>query len=106
MPSTADQKGFIGGLFDFSFENLIATRVIKVLYGVVLVLLALWALIGLGISFLGLIKGQILAFLVALIVVPIGLVVGVIMMRLYFEMIILYFRTFEVLQQIRDNTSK
>src|ERR1700676_1575508 len=40
----ADSKGFFGALFDFSFTSFVTTRIIKVLYALILVLAVLTAL--------------------------------------------------------------
>jgi Domain of unknown function (DUF4282) len=44
-PQTADARGFLSALFDFSFTSFVTTRIIKVLYVLILILVLLSALI-------------------------------------------------------------
>jgi hypothetical protein len=106
MPSVEESKGFFAGLFDFSFKNLVAPRVIKVLYIIFLIALALGTLGGLGAVVLSLIGGEILAALFTLIMLPFAIVLYLILGRVYFELIILAFRMLETLETIAKNTSK
>ena len=43
--TTLRTRGFLGSLFDFSFKNLIASKVIRVLYVLWMALLALGAVV-------------------------------------------------------------
>ncbi len=106
MPSADEGKSFFAGLFDFKFENLIAPKVIKVLYGLFLIALALGALAGLGMVLLSLIQGQIIAALGILVVMPFALVIYLILGRMYHELIILAFRMLETMDRIEKNTRK
>jgi hypothetical protein len=99
-------KGFFSGLFDFSFENLIALKVIKVLYGLFLLALALGILGGLGSAIFSIINGQILAGLGMLILEPIGALLYLILGRVYFELIIVAFKIAEDADEIAKNTRK
>ena len=42
---SADARGFLGALFDFSFTSFVTTRIIKVLYVLILIMVLLSALI-------------------------------------------------------------
>jgi hypothetical protein len=102
----ADSKGFFAGLFDFSFENLVALKVIKVLYGIFLLALAGGILVGLGGAVLSIINGQILAGLGTLVVLPIAALLYLILGRVYFELIVLAFKIAEDADEIAKNTRK
>jgi len=102
----ADSKGFFAGLFDFSFENLVALKVIKVLYGIFLLALAGGILLGLGGSVLSIVNGEILAGLGTLIVLPIAALLYLILGRVYFELIVLAFKIAEDADEIAKNTRK
>jgi len=98
-----EQKGFIAGLLDFSFNNLIATRVIKVLYGLFLGAVCLGGLI---IPIAALLSGEILAFMLAIVVAPVAVLFYVILGRMYFEFVVVVFKGVEHLEVIRQNTEK
>lgn len=99
-------KGFFAGLFDFTFENLVALKVIKVLYGLFLLALALGILGGLGTSVISVVNGQVLAGLGMLVLLPIGALLYLILGRVYFELIIVAFKMAEDLDEIAKNTRK
>ena len=94
-------KGFFGGLFDFSFTTFVATRVLKVLYGLVLLLLGLGLLVGLAGAVMALIDEP-LAGIALLFAVPIGAVIYLILIRCVFELYIVIFRIAEMMAEIRD----
>jgi len=104
--AVADSKGFFAGLFDFSFENLIALKVMKVLYGIFLLALALGVLGGLGTSVISVINGQVLAGLGMLVLLPFGAILYLILGRVYFELIVVAFKIAEDLDEIAKNTRK
>lgn len=104
--AVASSKGFFAGLFDFTFENLVALKVIKVLYGLFLLALALGILGGLGTSVISVVNGQVLAGLGMLVLLPIGALLYLILGRVYFELIIVAFKMAEDLDEIAKNTRK
>lgn len=106
MPSAEESKGFFSGLFDLSFKNLVAPKVIKVLYIIYLIFICIGILFGLGTVLMALVSGEIIGALIALVVLPIGVVFGLIMGRIYFELIILSFRILETLDSIDKNTKR
>lgn len=88
-------QGFIQGLLDFSFTTFITQKLIKVIYGLGIALLCLWALILIVGAF-----GQSFTIGVTTAVfAPIGLLVAVIVLRIYLEIAIVLFR-------IADNTTQ
>ena len=110
-PPSANQaanqaKGFLAGLFDFTFETFIALRVIKVLYGFFLLALALGLLGGFGSAVITMIQGNILAGLGILIALPFAAVIYLVMGRVYFELIIVAFKIAEDADEIARNTRK
>ncbi len=106
MPTADESKSFFAGLFDFSFTNLVAPKVIKVLYIIFLVVLALGTLAGLGMAAITLIQGEIIAAIFSVIILPFAVVLYLIFGRIYFELIILAFRMLECLDTIAKNTAK
>lgn len=104
MPTAEESKGFFAGLFDFSFQNLVTPKVIKVVYILALVMLALGVLGGLGMILVLLIQGEILPALAFMIILPIYTFLGLLVMRIYHELIILGFRVLETLEAIKKNT--
>ncbi len=89
------QKGFFGGLFDLSFSEFVTTRVIKVLFVILIILSAIGAL---ALLIGGIAKGGPGAFL-AIIVAPIAFILYVLGARIWLEVIIVLFR-------IAENTTR
>ena len=100
----AGEKGFIGSLFDFSFTSLVTPKIIKVLY----ILLTVWiALIGLSILVIGFRTGGIVGGLFTLIIVePIFVLLTLGVCRVVLEMFMVVFRLYEETKQIRENTDR
>lgn len=97
QPLGGDQvKGFFGSLFDFSFQSFITGRLIRVLYVLALIGLALWTL-GWLVGALASQDGT-LIFL-GLIGAPLAFLFGLIYVRVLLELIIVIFR-------IGDDVSK
>ncbi len=89
-------KGFFGALFDLSFSEFITTKLIKVLYILLLIVLVL-GYVGLVIS--GFSNGAGTGLLMMFIVGPIGVLLYLILIRVYLELIMVIFR-------IEENTRK
>ena len=80
---------FFKALFDFSFNEFVTTKIIKVLYGITLVIAAL---VWLGVLVAMFSSGNgILGVLGGLIIAPIGFVVQVIFTRVGYEILIVVF---------------
>jgi hypothetical protein len=105
-PSAQQAKGFFAGLFDFSFENFVALKVIKVLYGLFLVALVFGVLGGLGSAVMSMLNEQVLAGLGLLVVVPIAALIYLVVGRVYFELIIVAFKIAEDADEIAKNTRR
>jgi hypothetical protein len=84
-----EPKGFIGSLFDPSFDELITPRVIKVLYILFMIAIGLFALLFVISAF-----AQDTAFGVVTLFVlaPLGGLLYLILARVYLELIIVIFR--------------
>jgi hypothetical protein len=110
MPNTgasaAMAKGFFAGLFDFSFETFVALKVIRVLYALFLLVLGLGVLGGFGAAVISIFRGEILAGLGMLIVLPFAAIIYLVMGRVYFELIIVAFKIAEDADEIARNTRK
>ena len=91
--------GFFGALFDMSFSEFITTKLIKVLYVLLLCLIGIGLVVGVlsGLSTMFR-RGGLLAGLVTVIVVPVVALILVIGARMWMETIIVLFR-------IAENTS-
>jgi hypothetical protein len=103
---TAQAKGLFAGLFDFSFETFVALKVIKVLYGLFLVVLVLGILAGLGGAVVAMIQGEFLAGLGMLVLLPIATLIYLVLGRVYFELIIVAFKIAEDADEIARNTRR
>jgi len=80
--SKDDAKGFFGELFDFSFKSWVTLRVAGLLYGIILVIIGIIALVSM-ISLFG--SGDIVTIFLALIGVPIVSLLAILFTRLAFE---------------------
>jgi len=96
---------FFGALFDMSFSEFITTKLVKVLY------ILLLCLIGIGLvvaAFSGLAtmfrRGGFLAGLVMVIAAPVVALVYVIVVRMWMEMTIVLFRIAENTAEIAKNS--
>lgn len=99
--NSTDGKGLLESLFDFSFSSFVTTKIIKIIY-VILIIFAALATIGFIIG--GISKGF-FAAIGALIVSPLFFLLYVIMARIWLEVIIVIFRISEQLSSI-DNSLK
>jgi hypothetical protein len=96
------EKGFIGSLFDFSFDSFVTPKIIKVLY----VLLTLWTLL-LGLFFLiiGFKQGGFWGGIAVLIIVePIFILLTLGVYRVVLEAFMVVFRIYEETKKISAKT--
>ncbi len=105
-PGAAQKQatGFFGSLFDLSFSSFVAPKIIKVLYVLVLILIALGVLAGLGGAVFALIQGEIVQALLTLVVLPFAVIIELILARMWTELIIVSFRIAENVQEINQKT--
>jgi hypothetical protein len=95
----ADAKGFFGALFDFSFTSFVTTRIIKVLYALILVLAVLSALfytvvmfrVSMGLGLATLIIGD-----------PLFIIIVMAFWRLVLEAFVVVFRMAEDVRALRE----
>jgi hypothetical protein len=100
-------KGFFGALFDMSFSEFVTTKLIKLLYIILLLLIAI-ALVVAEIS--GLVTlfrhGGFLQGLLMIVIAPLGALLYVIVARMWMEIVIVLFRiaenTTDLVQQGRS----
>src|SRR5204862_900850 len=71
-PQAADARGFIASLFDFRFTSFVTTKIIKVLYVLITVLVVLTWLGYTALAFRG---GAVAGFLVLLVVGPLSSII-------------------------------
>jgi hypothetical protein len=95
------EKGFLGSLFDFSFNTFVTPKIIKVLY----VLVTIWtALIGLTILIIGFKTGGVAGGLFTLIIIePIFLLLTLGIYRVVLEAFMVVFRIYEETKKIREH---
>ncbi|MCP4872150.1 MAG: DUF4282 domain-containing protein [Proteobacteria bacterium] len=100
------KQGFIGSLFDFSFSNFVTPTLIKIIYGLALLMVGL-AVLGIGITgLLAVFGGEAIGGILMIIIgCPLYLVFGTIGARVYCELLILFFRILETLIDIKANTA-
>ena len=98
-PQLSDTKGFIGSLFDFGFTSFVTTKVVKVLYVLIMVLLSLTTLAFVISAFAA---KPVLGIFVLVIVAPILFFVYLAVWRIFLEILIISFRIAEDLRAIRE----
>jgi len=92
-------KGFFDSLFDFSFSSFIATKMIRILYALLILFSALAALVLIVKGFsMGLWKG-----LASLVISPLLFLLYVILGRIWLEALIVFFRIAEHVAEIKDS---
>jgi hypothetical protein len=95
----ADSKGFFGALFDFSFTSFVTTRIIKVLYALILVLAVLSALVYTVIAFR---VSAVFGFLTLVIGDPLFIIIVMAFWRLVLEAFVVVFRIAEDIRALRE----
>ncbi len=96
------EKGFLGSLFDFSFQSLVTPKIIRILY----ILFTVWtALVALIILVIGFRTGGVAGGLFTLIIVePIYVLLTLGIYRVVLEAFVVLFRIYEETKKIRENT--
>jgi hypothetical protein len=95
----ADAKGFLGALFDFSFTSFVTTRIIKVLYVLILIMTSIAALVYTIIAF-RLSPG--FGFLTLVIGDPLFIIIVMALWRLVLESFVVRFRIAEDVRALRE----
>jgi Domain of unknown function (DUF4282) len=98
----AGEKGFLGSLFDFSFDSLVTPKIVRILY----ILFTIWtALVALIVLVIGFKTGGTAGGLFTLIVVePIFVLLTLGVYRVVLEAFVVVFRIYEETKKIRENT--
>jgi O-antigen ligase len=99
---SAPQEGFFNALMDTRFDNLITPSLIRFLYVVAMVIIALGALVFVIAGFaesagLG---------LVLLVLAPIGALIYLIVVRLWLELIVVAFKIRDAAEEVASNTRR
>ena len=104
QPRQHGEKGFLGSLFDFSFNSFVTPKIIKVLY----VLFTLWTtLVALIITIIGFRTGGAAGGLFTLIViVPIFVLLTLGIYRVVLEAFMVVFRIYEETKKLRENSDR
>jgi hypothetical protein len=90
-------KGFFGSLFDYSFSSFITPKIIKVLYVLTTIVVALWTLVLILSAFRA---SSTLGVLALFIGGPLFFVISMIYVRVGLELLIAFFRIHEDVQEI------
>jgi uncharacterized RDD family membrane protein YckC len=95
----ADARGFLGALFDFSFTSFVTTRIIKVLYVLILVVTCISALVYTIIAF----RASALFGLLTLVIGdPLFIIIVMALWRLVLESFVVRFRIAEDVRALRE----
>jgi hypothetical protein len=100
-PRPADARSFLGALFDFSFTSFVTTRIIKVLYVLILVLASITALIYTIVAFR---LSAAFGLLTLVIGDPLFIIIVMAFWRLILEAFIVMFRVAEDIRALRERS--
>ncbi len=95
----ADARGFLGALFDFSFTSFVTTRIIKVLYALIMVLAVIAALVYTVIAFR---VSAAFGFVTLIIGDPLFIIIVMAFWRLVLESFVVVFRIAEDIRALRE----
>ena len=90
-----DDKGFFGALFDMSFSEFVTIKLIRILYILQLIIIAIGLVVGIIGSFVSMFTDNFLTGLLGLIFTPILALIWIILARVGNEIIIVVFRIAE-----------
>jgi hypothetical protein len=96
------QSGFFESLLDTRFDHLITPKLIRFLYVVSLVVLAIGAIVVIVTAF----GDEVGSGVVALILAPLGALVYLIVIRLWLELLVVAFKIREAAEEVADNTRR
>ena len=99
----ADGRGFLSALFDFSFTSFVTTRIIKVLYVLIMILTVLGAL---AYTFLAFDASPVFGFLVLIIGDPLFIIIVMAFWRLVLESFVVRFRIAEDVRALRERSGR
>jgi hypothetical protein len=108
-PPRMSAKGFFGSLFDFSFSSLITTKIIKLVYIIATIVIALFSVIALLGGLVAIIAGAAVGHpgdvalgLLYMLLTPIFWLIYMILTRIYLELVIILFRIGEDVRRLVD----
>ena len=96
--SSDEAKGLLRSLFDFSFTSLITTKIIRFVYLLIVILYTIGAI---GFFLAGVSSGTAIGIFTAIILVPLGYLVYLILSRITMEILIVIFRMGDDIRAIR-----
>jgi hypothetical protein len=99
----ADARGFLGALFDFSFTSLVTTKIIKVLYVLILVLVSISALVFTIAAFR---LSAAFGLLTLVIGDPLFILIVMAFWRLVLESFVVRFRIAEDVRELRERSER
>jgi hypothetical protein len=95
----ADERRFFAALFDFSFTSFITTKIIKVLYALIMIMIVLSALLFTVSAFR---TNATFGLLTLVVGDPLFVIIVLALWRLYFEFYIVFFRIAEDVRAMRE----
>jgi hypothetical protein len=97
--SATQSKGFLASLFDFSFTSFITTKIIKVIYVLVTILIFLGAL---AYTITAFAVSKLVGIGVLIIGDPLFIIIGMALWRISLEFIVVFFRMADDVKALRD----
>jgi hypothetical protein len=94
-----ESKGFLASLFDFSFTSFITTKIIKVIYVLVTILIFLGAL---AYTITAFAISKLVGIAVLIIGDPLFIIIGMALWRISLEFIVVFFRMADDVKALRD----
>lgn len=102
-PTPLSPRGFFRSLYDFKFASFITSRVIRIVYALVVVLYTIFAIL----SFIVLlVRGGAIGVVMAIIVVPLVYIIELVFARLLAEFLMVVFRISEDVHAMRNRGSQ
>ena len=102
QPKAKGERGFVGSLFDFSFNSFVTPKIIKVLYVLFTIWTALVSLLILIVSFRT--GGMVAGIFVLIVLVPIYVLLTLGVYRVILEAFMVVFRIYEETKKISERT--
>jgi hypothetical protein len=97
-----EQRGFFASLFDINFESLITPRLVKVLYVLIMIVIALTAI---GFIVAAFAEDVAFGIVTLLVLAPLGALIYLILARVSLELIIVIFKIRESVDQVATKHS-
>ena len=97
--TSGEAKGLLKSLFDFQFTSLISARIIRFVYALIVILYTIGAVF---VFIASLASGSVIGIFTALILVPLGYLVYLILTRIWMEILIVVFRMGDDVRAIRE----